>query len=142
MSQLYTVVDKTFGSYLPPGSVSALYYGLLLATTIPSLLAVENIFITPLAESEEKERVLARILSGIVLVFVPVVFFFFRNSRGIVSILFERGMFRDVSVEMTASPPFNITFAHYPHGLFGGFLYGSTRYRNDSGICSSFPSRG
>jgi putative peptidoglycan lipid II flippase len=103
VSQLYTVVDKTFGSYLPAGSVSALYYGLLLATTIPSLLAVENIFVTPLAESEEKEQVLARILSGIVLVFVPVVFFFFRNSREIVSILFERGMFRDVSVEMTAS---------------------------------------
>ncbi|RJP17584.1 MAG: hypothetical protein C4529_14535 [Deltaproteobacteria bacterium] len=103
VSQLYTIVDKTFGSYLPSGSVSALYYGLLLATTIPSLLAVENIFITPLAESEEKERFLARILSGIVLVFVPVVFFFFSNSKGIVSILFERGMFREASVDMTAA---------------------------------------
>lgn len=103
VAQLYTVVDKTFGSYLSTGSVSALYYGLLLATTIPSLLSVENIFVTPLAESEKKGEVLARILSGIVLVFVPAVFFFFRNSREVVSILFERGMFRDVSVEMTAS---------------------------------------
>src|SRR5574341_1614359 len=99
--QLYLLIDKTFASYLPAGSVSALSYGLMLTTALPSLLAVENVFVTPLAETENRWPIVSRIMTGILLVFVPVTVYVLRYSRDIISILFERGMFGASSVEMT-----------------------------------------
>ena len=103
VSQFYVLVDRVVGSYLPAGSISSLYYGLFLATAIPSLLAMENILITPMAESSDKSDLFSRIFKGIVLLYVPVAVFVWQNAELIVSILFERGVFQAKSVQMTAA---------------------------------------
>lgn len=103
VSQFHVLVDRVVGSYLPAGSISSLYYGLFLATAIPSLLAVENIIITPMAEASDKSDMFSRIFKGIVLIYVPVAVFVCQNAERIVSILFERGVFQAKSVQMTAA---------------------------------------
>lgn len=102
ISQLYVLTDKIFGSYLPKGDISALYYGLMLAMILPTMLATENIFITPIAEAQDRGPILTKIVSGISLLSFPVALFTFAYSRDIVSILFERGMFKGSSVETTS----------------------------------------
>jgi putative peptidoglycan lipid II flippase len=103
VAQLYTLSDRVFGSFLPEGSISALYYALFVATAIPSLLAVENVFSTPMAESGDRSSLLTRIVCGVFLAYVPITLFTVFHSREIVSILFEHGAFRSASVDTTAA---------------------------------------
>jgi putative peptidoglycan lipid II flippase len=96
------IVDRFFASYLDTGSVSALFYAYALATAVPTILNVENIFVTPLAEESERGTLLTRILSGAVIVSLPVIAFFTVFGGGFVKALFERGAFDARSTEVTA----------------------------------------
>ena len=96
------IVDRFFASYLETGSVSALFYAYALATAVPTILNVENIFVTPLAEESDRGILLTRILSGTVIVSLPVIAFFTVFGGGFVKALFERGAFDARSTEVTA----------------------------------------
>lgn len=98
---LFVLVDRTFASYLPTGAVSALTYGSLIVMLPSSILTVENIFVTPLAESDEKGILIRQILNGIFLLAVPIAFFTAAYAEPIVKAALERGAFHAGSTRMT-----------------------------------------
>jgi putative peptidoglycan lipid II flippase len=98
---LFTLVDRTFASYLPTGGVSALAYGLMIVLIPSTVLMMENVFITPLAESPEREDMMRRIVEGVLIVSVPMAFFATAYADPIVAVAFERGVFTAGSTKMT-----------------------------------------
>lgn len=96
------IVDRYFASYLETGSVSALFYAYALATAVPTVLNVENIFVVPLAEESDRGILLTRILSGAVVVSLPVIAFLTVFGGAFVKALFERGAFDARSTALTA----------------------------------------
>jgi putative peptidoglycan lipid II flippase len=58
------IVDRYFASFLEEGAISALFYGYILATAVPLIMNVENVFVTPLSEESDRSALLTRILSG------------------------------------------------------------------------------
>jgi putative peptidoglycan lipid II flippase len=96
------IVDRYFASFLETGSVSALFYAYALATAVPSILNVENIFVTPLAEESDRGVLLTRILSGATIVSLPIILFLTVFGEGFVKALFERGAFDARSTAVTA----------------------------------------
>jgi putative peptidoglycan lipid II flippase len=99
---LLGVVDRMFASYLPTGGVSALSYGALIAGIPISLLMIENVFITPLSEVPDKETMMRKIVAGVLILAIPVTVFTVVYSREIVRLAFQRGLFDEISTEMTA----------------------------------------
>lgn len=103
MNYLFVLVDKTFASFLPTGAVSALSYGILIVVIPTSILMIENVFITPLAEAAEgREAIMRSITTGVLLISVPAAIFLFAYADGIVMAAFERGVFTSGSTRMTA----------------------------------------
>ncbi len=100
---LFPLIDRAFASYLPSGGISALSYGLLIALIPSSIAMMENVFITPLTESREKSRMMVDILSGVLILAVPVAFFMTAYAHEIIKVGLERGVFTSASTEMTAT---------------------------------------
>jgi putative peptidoglycan lipid II flippase len=101
-SYMFVLVDRIFASYLPTGAVSALSYGVIIVLIPTSTLMIENVFITPLAESAERGEMMRQILNGILIISVPLAFFTTLYSEAIIRAAFERGVFTSGSTKMTA----------------------------------------
>jgi putative peptidoglycan lipid II flippase len=115
---LFILVDRTFASYLPTGGVSALAYGLMIVLIPSTVLVMENVFITPLAESRERGDMTRRIVEGILIVSVPMAFFAAAYAGPIVAVAFERGVFTAGSTEMTGD-----ALAYFAVAIPGFFLW-------------------
>lgn len=111
------IVEKYFGSFLEAGAISALAYGAILASTIPAVMNVENVFVTPLAEDSDRGELLTRILSGVSLVAVPTLAFLMVFSDDLVRALFQRGAFTLRASQLTAE-----ALRAYAVGIPGLFL--------------------
>lgn len=98
---LFILVDRVFASYLSTGGVSALSYGVMIMMIPASILMLENVFITPLSESAEKGELVRRILTGTLILSVPIAVFVAAYAVPIVKAAFERGMFTPGSTKMT-----------------------------------------
>lgn len=98
---LLTVIDRYFASFLPTGAISALFYGYILAATVPMVMNVENIFITSLSEDSDRGALLSRILAGIWIVSLPVTLFSVMYAGDLVRCFFERGAFTPEHSAMT-----------------------------------------
>lgn len=98
---LFTLVDRTFASFLPSGGVSALSYGLLIVMIPPSVFMMENIFVTPLSETEEKGELMRRIVGGVLIIAVPIAVFTAVHADLIVRVAFERGVFTADATRLT-----------------------------------------
>jgi putative peptidoglycan lipid II flippase len=110
-SYLFVVVDRMFASFLPTGGISALAYGLLIAMVPSSILMIENIFITPLSESSDKEGLMNDTLIGVFIITIPIVFFVASYAGPIIRVLLERGVFTPHSTRMTADALTFFSFA-------------------------------
>jgi putative peptidoglycan lipid II flippase len=99
---LYLFVDRAFASFLPTGGVSALSYAMLIVMIPSSILIMENVFVTPLAEADERGQMMKHILNGIILMSVPIAIFTMTYSKQIVKVGLERGVFTAASTDMTA----------------------------------------
>ncbi len=106
------LIDRYFASFLETGGISALSYAFLLATAIPIILNVENVFITPLAEESDRGALMTQILCGVLIVAAPVVAFTAAHARQIVALLFERGAFSARAADLTST-----ALSHYIFGL-------------------------
>jgi putative peptidoglycan lipid II flippase len=115
---LFTLVDRAFASYLPTGGVSALAYGLMIVLIPSTVLMMENVFITPLAESPERGDMTRRIVEGVLIVSVPTAFFATAYAGPIVAVAFERGVFTAGSTEMTGD-----ALAFFAVAIPGFFLW-------------------
>lgn len=99
---LFLLVDRAFASLLPTGGVSALSFAMLIATVPASTLMMENVFITPLAETAERGEMMRNILHGVLIISLPIAVFTFFHARLIVEVALERGAFTSTSTAMTA----------------------------------------
>lgn len=107
-AQILSLVDKSMASSLPAGSISAISY----ANTIISL--VQNISYTPIqtviypeilernAAKTSLKPLLLKGASMIILLMIPITAFVFLCSKEIISVLFRRGDFSEMSVTMTS----------------------------------------
>lgn len=97
------LIDRFFASYLESGAISALSYGFIVGSIIPMILNIENVFITPLSEESDRGMLLTHILSGSLLVSLPVVTFTLLYGKEIITVLFQRGAFTARATELTAA---------------------------------------
>jgi putative peptidoglycan lipid II flippase len=112
------LVDRYFASYLEAGGISALTYGFIVASVVPMILNIENIFITPLSEESDRGILLTYIVSGILLVSVPVIVFTETYGYEIIQVFFQRGAFTPHSTELTGT-----ALKYYILGLPGLFFW-------------------
>ncbi|MHB8762931.1 MAG: lipid II flippase MurJ [Deferrisomatales bacterium] len=96
------LLEKCFGSFLASGGISALAYGFILASAVPGIMNIENVFVTALAEETDRGVMATMILSGIWLVSLLVLVFFWGFAPDIVAALFSRGAFTPEDAAQTA----------------------------------------
>ncbi|MEO0279012.1 MAG: lipid II flippase MurJ [candidate division WOR-3 bacterium] len=99
---LYILVDKAFASFLGEKAVSALHYGLLLATALRNVFKFEHIGITPLSESKASLEKLNYYLKYLAVIAFPVSLFLVVFSPFIVKLFFGYGAFSRLDVDLTA----------------------------------------
>ncbi|MEN2985052.1 MAG: lipid II flippase MurJ [Thermodesulfovibrionaceae bacterium] len=99
---LYILVDRAFASYLGEKAISALAYGMILASIPRNILRFENIAITPLAELGGSIEKLSFYLKKIALFSLPFTAFFFMFPWLPVKLFFGYGAFSKVDVSLTA----------------------------------------
>jgi putative peptidoglycan lipid II flippase len=111
-SQINTLVENVFASYMQEGAISALSYSKkvidLPILIVPYILSVVIFpYFLELSVAKEKEkltRLLSQALAWITLIFLPLSILFFSFSREIVELAFKRGAFGNAAVTLTAAP--------------------------------------
>jgi len=107
MGNLGNAFDRFFQSHLIPGSISAYNYALQAQAPLQEFLAFDELFIVPLSSEQQRIQKLQRLISGILLLTVPLTFFLFTCSSDIVQFFYERGHF-DVSARVLTSGVFRV----------------------------------
>ncbi|QHI72092.1 murein biosynthesis integral membrane protein MurJ [Aminipila terrae] len=120
IQQINTFVDKTLASGLQVGSVSALYYAMLLVTLITGLTS--NVFSTiiypklsqanSLGDNEELSYIASAGVNLVLLVTIPFTLGIFAYGGQVVQIVYERGAFDETATALTGS-----AFLFYGIGL-------------------------
>lgn len=108
---LFTLVDRAFASFLPTGGISGLSYGAMISMIPCSILMLENVFVTPLSETTDRGPLMNDILSGVLIVSIPIAFFAAGYSHQIVKAVFERGVFTSASTQITGDALAFLSFA-------------------------------
>jgi putative peptidoglycan lipid II flippase len=111
-SQLSGIVDNMFASTLDQGSIAGLSYARkiidLPILAIPYALGIVLFpYFSELALKEDKTELVGlfvKVLRIIILIFVPLAVLTFILRTPIVQLLFQRGQFNAVSVQLTATP--------------------------------------
>ncbi|MBI3872250.1 MAG: oligosaccharide flippase family protein [candidate division Zixibacteria bacterium] len=111
MGQLFTVMDRHFGSYLPSGSIAALQYANLVAFLPYSIVGVglSTAIFPYLSDSvasgndADVEAILDRAVRWSLFGVIPIVVWLMVFREQTVRILFERGAFDARSRELTAT---------------------------------------
>lgn len=111
-SQISSLIDNVYASYLQEGSIAALSYARkvveLPVIIFPYVISVVIFpYFTQLSvekNSEKLKELLASSLKWIVLVFLPMAAFFFVFSTPLIEIIFQRGAFNVESTLLTSKP--------------------------------------
>ena len=99
---LFVLVDKAFASTLGEKGVSALTYGLLIATVPRRIFKLEHMAITSLSELKGSFRKVVFYMKKILLLAIPLMFVFMLLPEFIVKILFGHGAFGLKDVHLTS----------------------------------------
>ncbi len=99
---LTVLVDKIFGSLLPPKTISALTFALVLTQTPSGILRVDKILITPLAKARDNGALLRTYVSRLLAFAAPITVATFCFARPIVHILYGYGAFKGIDQALTA----------------------------------------
>ena len=99
---MFIIVDRAFASMLQVKSITALAYGLTIASIPRGILMLENILITPLSETNADKTQTKLYLRNIFLAasVISVVFFVF--SPVLVKLLYGYGAFSNLDYELTS----------------------------------------
>ena len=127
LSEINAFIDRSLASNLPEGSVSALYYGNICATTVLTLtvsICVTIIYprLTKAFSLEEYDTVSEISEKGInltVLLMLPMTLGAMVYSNQAIQVVFERGAFQEAATELTASAFFYYSIAMAFNGVRG-----------------------
>jgi putative peptidoglycan lipid II flippase len=100
-SGLTSVVDRHIQSFLAPGGIGAVSYSSQIITSLSSLLTFREIYMVPLARQGDRDQRLERLLSGLLLLAVPLASFVTCFAPEIVTLLLQRGRFDMTATELT-----------------------------------------
>jgi putative peptidoglycan lipid II flippase len=111
-SQLSSIIDNVFASYLQDGAIAALSYSRKIVelpiVVFPYILSIVVFpYFSQLAIEKHKEKLkdlLAGTLKWIIISFLPLAAFFFVFAVPIVAIVFQRGAFNADSTLLTSKP--------------------------------------
>ena len=95
------LVDRHIQSFVPAGGVAAVNYSAQLINALGGLLSFREVFLVPLAQEVDRKVRLERLLSGLVLVAVPLTGIVVCLAPEIVIVLFQRGRFDAEATAMT-----------------------------------------
>ncbi len=95
---LFALTDRFFVTFLDNGDIAALTYATVFVIAVPQIIGTSSFFLT--AYSEEKnitQRSLkfSKASSYILLISIPIVIFFITSAENLISIILERGAFRE-----------------------------------------------
>ena len=111
-SQISSLVDNIFASYLQEGAIAALSYARKIVelpiVVFPYVLSVVVFpYFSQLAIEKQKEKLknmLADALRWLIIAFLPIAIFFFVFASPIVEIILQRGAFNEHSTLLTSKP--------------------------------------
>jgi murein biosynthesis integral membrane protein MurJ len=111
-SQVSSLVDNVFASYLQEGAIAALSYSRkvveLPVVIFPYVLSIVVFpYFTQLAVEKNKEKLVSLLtesLKWIVIAFIPISVFFVIYATPVIQVIFERGAFNSESTLLTSQP--------------------------------------
>lgn len=103
LGSVASLVERVFYSYLPAGGISAVTYGVQTVNASATVLNFREIFIVPLAVEAGRAQRLQRLMIGLAMITVPIMFFVSFYARDVVAVIFERGKFDATAGEATAA---------------------------------------
>lgn len=129
---LFIVIDRVFASLLPAKSITALSYGLTIASIPRGILRLEDILITPLSEVNASMEKVNFYLKRTFLITLSISIIFYIFSPLFVKILYGYGAFSHVDYELTslASQFYSLCI---PYMLLWSILYRVFQIRKNLG---------
>ena len=100
---LASLVDRHVQSYVPIGGVGAVNYAAQIVNALSGLLAFREVFVVPLAQKDDRDIRLERLICGLVLISVPISGFVICFAPEIVKVLLEHGRFDHAATSLTSS---------------------------------------
>ncbi len=98
---MFLVIDKSFASLLPAKSISALTYGVLVASIPVSILRLDHFITTTLSEHQGSLEKLNFYIKKILLISIPIIIFYLLFSGLLVRLLFFYGSFSKSDLKLT-----------------------------------------
>jgi putative peptidoglycan lipid II flippase len=98
---LTSLVDRHIQSFLATGGIGALSYSSQIIASLSTLLTFREIYMVPLARQDDRDQRLERLLSGLLLLAVPLAGFVACFAPEIVTLLLQRGRFDAAATELT-----------------------------------------
>ncbi|MHB1657605.1 MAG: lipid II flippase MurJ [Burkholderiales bacterium] len=100
---IFIVIDKSFASLLQTKSISALTYGIVIASLPVSILRLDHITITSLAEQRYPLGKLNFYIKKIILISAPMIIFYLLFSGLLIKLFFLYGAFSKIDAKLTAN---------------------------------------
>ncbi len=99
---LSSLVDRHMQSFLVPGGVGAVNYSAQIVSSLSTVLTFREIYMVPLTRQAERVERLERLLSGLVLLAIPVSVAVALFAPEMVKVLLQRGRFDAAATVLTA----------------------------------------
>jgi putative peptidoglycan lipid II flippase len=98
---LASLVDRHMQSFIVPGGIGAINYSTQIVASLSSLLTFREIYVVPLTQQADRARRLERLLSGLLLLAVPLAGLVACFAPELVTILLQRGRFDATAAMLT-----------------------------------------
>lgn len=117
---LFALTDRFFVTFLENGDISALTYATVFVIAVPQIIGVSSFFLTAYSEEiniDQKSIKFSKATSYILLVSIPIVTFFLTSSENLISIVLERGAFKESDTLRVTSIIYILAFIIIPYSL-------------------------
>ena len=95
---LFSLTDRFFVTFLDNGDISALTYATVFVVAVPQIIGASSFFLTAYSEESNialKSSKFTQATSYIIFISVPIIIFFLTASENFISIILERGAFKE-----------------------------------------------
>ena len=95
---LFSLTDRFFVTFLNNGDIAALTYATVFVVAVPQIIGASSFFLTAYSEESNialKSSKFTQATSYIIFISVPIIIFFLTASENFISIILERGAFKE-----------------------------------------------